>query len=456
MNDSILFMTDSYKWTHWKQYPKGTSRVHSYLEARGGRYDKTVFFGLQYFIDKYLLNPVTHADVNLAQMVSEQHLGPGHFNTEGWNYIVEEHGGKLPVNIWAMKEGSVNPVHTPLVVVENSDPKCFWLTNFLETLLVNIWYPCTVATQSFHCKNILKRYLEETADDEALAGLGFKLHDFGARGVTCPEQAGIGGCAHLTSFDGTDNLQAMMVAAEFYGDYYQHGKSIPASEHSTITSWGRSREVDAMRNMLEQYPTGLVACVSDSFDIFKACDDLWGKQLKDAILARDGALVIRPDSGPHDNLLMLLNILSHRFGSTVNSKGYKVLHPKVRLIQGDGINPTTMVQILEMLKTNGWSTDNLAFGSGGGLLQDMNRDTSKYAFKCSAIEVYGQWRDVYKDPVTDPGKKSQRGLINREKMNLVYTNGIMLGEMRLQDVRDKLNTASTDLETCTSSGAFSF
>lgn len=450
ISDSIIFLTDSYKASHWKQYPPGTEVVHSYLESRGGKFDRNVFFGLQYFIDKYLLTPVIKTDVTQARFLFDKHLGPGAFNKAGWDYIIKEHGGHLPLKIWAVPEGSVHAPRTPLIVVENTDPACFWLTNYIETLLVNVWYPCTVATQSFHAKQLLREYLQKTADDEALAGLSFKLHDFGARGVTCPEQAGLGGCAHLTSFDGTDTLQALLVATEYYGDDYEHGKSIPASEHSTITSWGREHEVDAMRNMLTQYPNGLVACVSDSFNIFEACSELWGTQLKNQVLARDGVLVVRPDSGSFRNIPILLDLLGEKFGISLNSKGYKVLNPKVRLIQGDGINLESMAEILRLLDNCKWSTDNLAFGSGGGLLQQMDRDTCKYAFKCSAVKVNGEWRDVYKDPVTDPGKVSKRGRISTEGMVQVYHNGIAINGVSLQEVRDNINTASIVPKTCTS------
>lgn len=437
-DDSIILLTDSYKQTHYPQYPKDTQIVSSYMESRGGKHDETVFFGLQYFINRYLLYGVTAPQIDFAEMVVDNHMGPGLFNRKGWEYILNKHNGELPVNIWAVPEGSVNPVHTPLVVVENTDENCPWLTNHLESLLLNTWYPCTVATQSYHIKQRIRHYLEKTAG--SADGLEYKMHDFAVRGVTCPEQAAIGGCAHLTSFSGTDNLPGIVMSGAYYDSLYKYGKSIPASEHSTITSWGRKYETDAMRNMLVQYPTGLMACVSDSFDIFYACANIWGGTLKSEVLARDGVLVIRPDSGPHSNLLVLLNILADKFGYTVNKMGYKVLHPKVRLIQGDGINPHTTVEIMEMLMSNGWSIENLAFGSGGGLLQDMNRDTGKYAFKCSAVKVAGEWRDVYKDPVTDPGKVSFRGRVNRDGMKLVYTNGVSCNNQKLADIRTRLET----------------
>ena len=191
------------------------------------------------------------------------------------------------------------------------------------------------------------------------------------------------------------------MARDFYGEEMA-GFSIPAAEHSTITAWGEDREADAMANMLTQFPTGLVACVSDSFDIFQACGDIWGTQLRDEVLARDGTLVIRPDSGdPPTVLVKVLHILYEKFGGKINEKGFKVLDDHVRLIQGDAIDFDMLDKILSAMQKHGFSADNIAFGSGGGLLQKLNRDTLKFAFKCSAVQVGDEWRDVFKLPVTD-------------------------------------------------------
>jgi nicotinamide phosphoribosyltransferase len=203
------------------------------------------------------------------------------------------------------------------------------------------------------------------------------------------------------------------------------GFSIPAAEHSTITSWGQEYEVDAMRNMLQQFPSGTVAVVSDSFNIFDACRDIWGGQLKDEILNRNGTLVIRPDSGDPVQVLVkgqpnVFDILSESFGCSVNSKGFKVLNDKVRVIQGDGIDFEMIDSILYALKQKGYSADNITFGSGGALLQKLNRDTLKFAFKCSSVEVNGEERDVYKNPVTDKGKQSKRGRLRLVKETEVF------------------------------------
>jgi nicotinamide phosphoribosyltransferase len=406
-----LALTDSYKMSHFRQYPPGIERVYSYFESRGSDpkygFANVVFFGLQYLLESIAGQFVTRERIDLAEDRCRLHFGNQHnFNRAGWEHIVQAHDGRLPVRIRAVPEGTVVPTHNCLMAIENIDPACYWLTNWLETMLVQVWYPCTVATQSREMKRILLRYLDETGDP---AGIDFKLHDFGCRGVSSIESAGIGGAAHLVNFKGTDNLPALELLAETYGEACG-GFSIPASEHSTITSWGEDRELDAMRNMLEQYPDGTVACVSDSFDVFRACSDYWGGALRELVLNRNGTLVIRPDSGdPATVVCQVLDILGTRFPATTNSKGYKVLDKHVRLIQGDGIDFTSLGQILEAVKQHGWSADNIAFGSGGGLLQKLNRDTLKFAFKCSSVQVHGHERDVYKRPITDNGKRSKSG-----------------------------------------------
>jgi nicotinamide phosphoribosyltransferase len=417
ITDNIILLTDSYKVSHSLQYPKGTTEVYSYLESRGGEFEETVFFGLNYLLKTYLEKPITRSNIEEAADFYKKHFGSDKlFNREGWEYILNEHNGKLPVSIKAVAEGTVVSTKNVLMTVVNTDPKCFWLTNYLETLLSQVWYPCTVATLSREQKKQIKASLEKSADSSD--GLMFKLHDFGFRGVETVESAGIGGAAHLVNFMGTDTVAGLMVAKEYYG-CEMAGFSIPASEHSTITSWGKENEVKAFENMLDSYPTGLVACVSDSFNIYDACDKLWGTQLKDKILTRDGVLVIRPDSGEATEVLpKILNILGERLGFTTNSKGYRVLPPQVRIIQGDGIDLETLPKILNAIMASGWSTDNLAFGSGGGLLQKVNRDTAKFAFKCSSVTINGEDREVYKQPIDMPWKMSKKG-----KMKLVVEKG---------------------------------
>ena len=405
---SIILNTDSYKLSMYTQYPPGTEHVFSYIESRGGEYDRTVFFGLQAFIKEYLLKPITQADIDEAEEIITAHGEP--FNREGWEYILNTHGGKLPLLINAVPEGTVVPAKNLLAYVFNTDKKCYWLTTHIETALLRaIWYPTTVATNSWTSKKIIKHYLEKNGDPTLI---GFKLHDFGARGVSSMESAGIGGAAHLVNFMGTDTISGILFARKYYGAGVS-GFSIPAMEHSTVTSWGRENEIEAYRNMVRQYgkPGSLLACVSDSYDIFAACHK-WGTELKQEVIDSGATVVIRPDSGdPAIVVPECARILDSHFGHIVNSKGYRVLN-NVRIIQGDGIDHETIRKILYQLDIAGYSADNVAFGQGGALLQQLNRDTCKFAMKCSAIYINGEWRDVYKDPITDIGKRSKRGLID--------------------------------------------
>lgn len=412
MFDNLLLDTDSYKASHAFQYPPGTTRVFSYIESRGGRFDRTVFFGPQMWIKQYLGRPITREMVDEAEAFWKAHGEP--FFREGWDYIVDVHGGRLPVVIRAVAEGTVVPTHNVLLTIENTDPRCFWLTSFLETALLRaVWYPTTVATQSWHARRIIMSALERTSDDPA-GQISFKLHDFGARGVSSKESAGIGGAAHLVNFMGSDTVTGVLYANHFYNTPMS-AFSIPAAEHSTITSWGRSREADAYANMINQFgkPGSLVAVVSDSYDIMNAAREIWGGQLRQLVLDSGATLVVRPDSGdPLTVPVDVIDALGERFGHTTNSKGFKVLPGCVRVIQGDGITIESLPVILENLTARGWSADNIAFGMGGGLLQQVNRDTLKFAMKCSAAEINGEWVDVYKDPVTDPGKRSKRGRVD--------------------------------------------
>lgn len=413
-SDNIILKSDSYKATHWPQYPPNTNKIFSYLESRGGKFDSTLFTHLQYILKRHFTGVVvTKEAIDQAEEFYKAHFGANLFNRAGWERIVTKHGGKLPLKIRAVPEGTVVPVNNVLMTIENTDPELFWLTNYAETLLLQIWYPITVATNSFECKKLIRKYLLETTghDDNLL----FKLHDFGFRGVGSWETAAVGGMAHLINFMGTDTTAAIVLAMEYYNAKIC-GHSIPASEHSTITSWGRENELKAFENMLTQYPTGLVACVSDSYHVYDACEKLWGETLRDKVMNRDGTLVIRPDSGnPPEVLSRILDILWNKFGGDYTQKGFKLLTPKVRIIQGDGIDYEMIGEILLMMKNKGFSTDNIAFGSGGGLLQKFDRDTQKFAIKCSYAEINGMPIDVYKDPVTGSGKKSKKGRLKLHK-----------------------------------------
>lgn len=410
-----LLNTDSYKVGMFEQYPSDTMHVSSYVESRGGRWNRVLFFGLQMFIDQYMMQPFTQEDIEEADLMWTAHGVT--FNRAGFQHILDEHNGYFPVTIEALDEGTVLPTSNVMVQVVNTDPKVPWVTTFIETALLRaVWYPTTVATNSFMCKQIIKNSLDRTGD---VAGLPFKLHDFGARGVSSRESAGIGGAAHLINFMGTDTFEGVRTAKEFYG-IDMAGFSINASEHSTITCWGGPDfELEAFENMLDKFggEGKIVACVSDSYDIWGSVK-LW-KSLEPKILDKKMTLVVRPDSGnPVQVVSDLIELLMGDFGYVVNDKGFKTLPNHIRVIQGDGIEEKSIGDILVEMEHRKLSTDNIAFGMGGGMLQHFDRDVLRFAMKASAIKRAGRdWEDVYKDPITDHGKRSKRG-----RLELIQTD----------------------------------
>ena len=403
-----ILNTDSYKASHYLQYPPSTSYLSCYIESRGGKFPNTVFFGLQMYLKEYLSKPVTRENIDEAEMFLKDHGLP--FNRLGWEHIVNKHGGYFPVFIEAVPEGTVVPTHNVLLQIVNTDPACYWLTTYLETsLLRSVWYPTTVATLSWHCKKIIRRFLLETADNAD--NLPFKLHDFGARGVSSQESAEIGGVAHLVNFSGTDTLAGIVAARKYYHEPMA-AYSIPAAEHSTIVTWGMEKEADAYEYILKKFSRkdALVSIVSDSYDIWHAVKNIWGGELKQAVINNPGVLVIRPDSGdPATIVTKVIDILMEKFGYTTNTKGYRLLPNNLRLIQGDGVNSKTIEECLSAMKTKKQSAENIAFGMGGGLLQKLDRDTQEFAMKANAIQRDGQWIDVSKTPKTDMSKASKPG-----------------------------------------------
>lgn len=466
-HENLVLLADAYKYSHHKLYYPGTTKIYSYLESRGGQFNETVFFGLQYYLKHYLEGQViTREKIDEAESVLQQVFGRDDvFDRSRFDYIVDKYNGRLPVRIKAVAEGSVIPVNNVLMTIENTDPECFWLSNFLETLLMQVWYPNTVATVSREVRKIVEEYYEETANDASRPAIDFALNDFGFRGVSSVESGGLGAAAHLLSFKGSDSIMGSILAQRYYHTDKVMGQSIPATEHSVCTLLGEEGELEVFRHILKTFPTGTVACVSDSFDIFKACSEYWGTELKELVLSRDGVLVIRPDSGdPVFTLLRVFDILMNKFGYTFNEKGYKVLPPQVRVIQGDSINVNTIRSIYGALKVNGISAENLVLGMGGALLQKVDRDTQKFAFKCSYAEVNGAPVDVQKHPVemdahgkiTQSFKTSKAGQLKlilteegyktvrketlpeyEDQLVTVFENGAVLNAVRFEEVRER-------------------
>ena len=413
MFGNLILMTDSYKLCHYDMYPQDTEGVYSYFESRkGAQFPFTLFFGLQYLIKRYLCGEVIfEEDIDQTSELVAAHLGNKElFNRKGWEYIVNEYGGRLPLEIKAVPEGSIIPVDNVLMTVENTDPKCYWLTNYIETLLTHVWYSSTVATLSKSVKNSMEKFLGETGDP---ASINFMLHDFGYRGATSEEAAGIGGLAHLVNFMGTDTIAAMRLAVDYYNaDLSSLAFSVPATEHSIMTSLGREGEYQVLDNIMDKYPSGILSVVSDSYDIYKFVDEIVSR--KQDIISRDGRFVVRPDSITHNHpspselTLWIVKRLWEGYGGHTNSKGYMVLDDHIRVLWGDGIDPAGINDILKLLKTNMLAAENMVFGMGGGLLQRVNRDTQRFAFKSSAQKRSGVWYDVSKSPL-DASKTSKAG-----------------------------------------------
>lgn len=423
IQDSLLFRTDSYKLSHWTQYPKGLTSMMSYLEARGGRFADCTLVDLQPFLHQYMSRPVTYKQIGQMVDFAAAHGEP--FNASGFGLMVQKHGGHWPVRIRAIPEGTVVPVKNAVLTVESTDPELPWVASYLETALVRLWGPSTVAIAGREVKKVIKRYLDATSDT-AEADLPFKFHDFGGRGVFTAEQAGLAGCAHLFNFMGSDTIEGIR-----YANHYYHaemaGFSIPASEHSTASMLGRQGEMELVEAYIQrelvdrQLPAGvpkLASYVGDTFDIYEFTQAVTTGRLKDMIKSSGGTFVIRPDSGnPIEVLSKVVRIIHHNLRLDCHwEKGFVVFPDYIRVIQGDGVDIDSVEKILDCLTSQGYSAKNIAFGSGGGNLQKWNRDTQKWKLACCAATIDGKEVAVQKDPITDPGKRSKAGRLDLVKM----------------------------------------
>jgi nicotinamide phosphoribosyltransferase len=449
-----IMIVDSYKLSHKNMYPQGANYMFDYMESRGGLYPATIFVGLQPMLKEYFSEPITENEVIEAQGYAKAHGVP--FDYDGWMYIAKDLKGMLPIRIRAVKEGTLVPVSNVMVTIESTDPKVFWVVSWLETFFMKIWYPINVATRSFYVRKMLKEFSDNTGS----GFVDFSYHNFGDRGSTSIEAAAIGGSAHMAvGFQGTDNFNSLKFVFENYGDT-NVGFSIPASEHSTVTSWGQENEYNMIANYVEEFKgSPIIACVMDSYNIFEAVKFITSGEMKTKIESDDYPIfVIRPDSGnPVEVIGAIINIMEdNSVKFTMNDKDYKVWN-KYRIIWGDGINMESMKEILEYVTERGYSSDNIAFGSGGWLMQQHDRDTQKFAIKCSAIQVNSEMRDVFKDPITDHGKKSKKGIItlwktengyetdyrNRswedkivDSLEVVFENGVLKRNQSFSEIRE--------------------
>ena len=418
MNKSIVEASDSYKFGHGPMYPKNTETVYSYFESRvGAKWDTTVFFLLQYILKEYFVGKVvTQEAIDRSEMIIDAHLGKEVFNRKGWEHILNKHGGKLPLKIKAVLEGTPVSVSNVLFTVENTDPECFWLTNFVESILSHVWYGCTVATLSREVKKVIYDFMLKTGNKEAAdAAISFALHDFGYRGGSSHETSATGGAAHLLNFMGTDTVPALGLLI----DYYNTGVcaySVYATEHSIMTARGEEGEFEVVDQLLTDHPTGILSVVIDSYN-YKRFIETCGTRFKDRIFARDGKFVFRPDSGdPVQTSFECFNLIAEHFGYTVNDQGYKVLNGQVSLLWGDGIDIDGIRRILAFFKLNKIAATNIVFGMGGALLQKVDRDVQRCAFKSSYQVRNGVGYNIFKDPL-DSSKASKKGRLELIKMN---------------------------------------
>lgn len=474
-----LLLTDVYKMSHMRCYAPGTTKVYSYLQARSNKcFNKMVFFGLQYYLKKYLLYPLKPHMADEFISVSEAILGECPPDVQEKVHALCNLG-YWPVEVRAVEEGTVLPVKNVLMTITNTHPDFYWCVGFIESLLLKIWYTCTVATHSYHYREAIEQYFEWTVDDDQRFLIPFMVHDFGYRGDSSEEGAAISGVAHLCNFTGSDTVPAYNCArGYYYGGLTQDPimASVPASEHSVMCSFGKEDELAAFENMLDKYPIGIVSIVSDTFDVYRVLTEFAGK-LKDRILARNGKVVFRPDSGNPEHIICgdpdaeegsneqkgAIRLLDEMFGSTINSKGYKVLNEKVGLIYGDGMYLERYKRTLDRMLDMGYAASNLVIGVGG-ILRNHSRDTLGFAIKATYVEVNGESRDIEKDPVTDKGKKSHKGLLALRRfgsefktidqvhpnnyplgydiLQVVYRDG-ELGETTetLLSIRDRINTS---------------
>ncbi len=455
-NRNPILDTDSYKLGHFLQYPAGTRAISAYVTTRGNSFrPEVMFFGLQMFLKEYLSRPITRADIDEAEEVATLHGQP--FDRAGWTHIVNVHGGYLPLRIEALQEGLVVRRDVPVVQVANTDPELPWLTSYMETALLRaVWYPSTVATMAWRIKQAIRPFLERTSD-RAEELISASISDFGARGTASLEQTGLGGAAHLVHFSSTDSLPGVLHARRYYGALMA-GRSVPASEHTTVTAWGQTREAEAYSNMIERFARfGAYSIVADSFDLNNAVADILGKKLQTRIRAANATLIVRSDSGdPIDTPVQVVAQLAYAFGTHLNGKGFKVLDNNVRVIQSDGVSLQNIQMILGRLEGMGFSSENISFGMGSSLLQKVSRDTLSFTMRASALQDEGGvWRDIGRrpgNPQEKPPTLGRQAVVQEEgdifavplgelgqRPNLlqpVWENGKLLRDLAFDEIRE--------------------
>jgi nicotinamide phosphoribosyltransferase len=465
---SMICRADSYKFGHAFAYPKNTRGMSSYGTARVDPSVRIIPFGMQLLMKKYFTQRITMEHIDQAEKFALAHFGRPLFSRAAWEKVVNVYDGKLPLIIRAVPEGFPVRGQDPLYTVTCLDEDLFWMASYFETVILRgIWYPTTIATMDRSIKQEILHYYEITGADMGL--LPFSLHDFGGRGVTCAEQAEIGGAAHTVNFMGSDTVEGVLTA-NFYYNEEMSAYSVFATEHSIECSFGGGEE-DAkayIRSVLANaLPGTIVSIVIDGYDVYREAE-LLCTEFRQQIIDSKAKVVFRPDSGDMMEVVpRILRMQEVAFGTTLTAKGHKKIN-HVGIIQGDGVDHLSIVSLLgKVVNVLGYAADVVIFGSGGSLLQKVNRDTYKFAQKAASVLVIEDdgteyWKGIAKNPITDPGKKSLEGILTlvRSKMTgqlgiarldqelneefedmhqLVYYYGDLYNEVALSEVRANCN-----------------
>jgi len=490
-----ILNSDSYKQLHFMMYPQGITKLYSNMTPRSFARlgcSEAVWFGLQYYTKEYLINQWNELffDQPKEKVVQQFKRFHKHFSflDISTDHIEKLHDlGYLPIKIKALPEGTLVPSRVPFYTIVNTHDDFAWLVNFLETQMSTvIWDLTTNATIARMYRKILDKWAMKTVGNTDF--VQWQGHDFAQRGRSSVEST-LNQAGHLLSFTGTDTIPAVLMLEEYYGANIENeivGSSVPASEHSIMTSYGKENEIDAFRRILNQFPAGIVSVVSDSFDLWKVCTE-YVSEMKEEILSREGKLVIRPDSGDPVDIICgsnvwidkqdfeesdrtdwdlnavpeekgVVELLWDVFGGTINEQGYKVLDPHIGVIYGDAITLDRAEQICARLEAKGFASTNVVFGVGSFTYNCNTRDTLGIAVKSTYCEVDGEQREIFKDPITDDGvKKSLKGLIqvyedngikvkdqcsweeeSQGLLQTVFENGKLVRETTLSEIRNRL------------------
>jgi len=464
-------LCDFYKTSHVHQYPNGTETVYSTWIPRSNKYfplsNEVVAFGFQAFIKKFLIDffNVHFFARPKEEVVAEYARYIKHclfVENPDVSHIAELHDlGYLPLHIKALKEGTLTPIKVPMLTVVNTGD-FFWVTNYFETMMsAEYWGPSTAATIALVYRRILNEYALATTG--TTDGVEFQGHDFGLRGMLGTDAGKLTGAGHLLSFVGTDTIPAISFHEAYYNANIEKeivGTSIPATEHSVMCSYGQDEEAAFRELITEKYPHGFISIVSDTWDFWNIVSVVI-PTLKNEILARDGKVVIRPDSGDPVKILIgdpesdnefvhkgLIECLWDVFGGTVTEQGFKILDSHIGAIYGDSITPARCEAICEGLKEKGFASTNVVYGIGSFTYQYNTRDTFGFAMKATDVTIKGVEKAIFKDPKTDDGtKKSLRGRVivrKGEDGKLEAVDGLTIEEQQAHAHEDLLEDVFID------------